>query len=493
MTLEKTVTKNTLTQIGGRFLSVLLSAVLFRIISGHLGVSGVGEYNTAFVYIQVFGAVGDLGLYLYLVQAFTKDEKRAPELLGNALGFRLAFTALLLLAAWLITALVPTTTYTVATKFGIILGALIASISLLFQALTAYFQQQYKSELIVLPETLGKIVTLVLTYLVVKAGLGLEPIMTVALIGSAVTFVLAWLIIQRSFRLRFQFNFRLWAREGRLLGPLALLSALTLVHSRIDNIILSLIKGSHSYEMGIYSGAYRMYDLVLVVPAILAGNLVPILSSRFQRDRTVFQKAAGATSLLSLLGGSVAMAVIYVFAPFILTILAGPSFQAGTLALRILSISLIALFLSQQMTNLLIATGQTAKAIPAIILVILVNAGLNIALIPIWPILAPAVLTGVTEGVLLWLKWRALSPDSRPCLPIFRSAALIGVAVAVASLLARQVDGALPVFGALPFAGQLIVFLNLATFLTGFLLVIVVGLGLIPLGLLKFSERPGDA
>jgi len=71
--------------------------------------------------------------------------------------------------------------------------------------------------------------------------------------------------------------------------------------------------------------------------------------------------------------------------------------------------------------------------------------------------------------------------------------AVVLVAVAVASLLARQVDGALPVFGALPFAGQLIVFLNLATFLTGFLLVIVVGLGLIPLGLLKFSERPGDA
>lgn len=493
MSLERTVTKNTLTQIGGRFLSVLLSAVLFRIISGSLGVGGVGEYNTAFVYIQVFGAVGDLGLYLYLVRAFTKDEKRSAELLGNALGFRLAFTAILLIAAWLITALVPTTTYTLATKFGIILGALIAGTSLLFQAVTAYFQQQFKSELIVLPETLGKIATLILTYFVVRAGLGLEPIMVAALVGSAVTFVLAYLIIQRFLSLRFRFNLQLWAKEGRMLGPLALLSALTLVHSRVDNIILSLIKGSHSYEMGIYSGAYRMYDLVLVVPAILAGNLVPILSHRFQHDKTHFQKAAGATSLVSLMGGSVAAAVIYVFAPFILTILAGPSFQAGTAALRILSASLVVLFLSQQMTNLLVASEQTGKAIPAIILAILVNAGLNVALIPIWPILAPAVLTGLTEGVLLWLKWRALSVSTRPRLPLFRSFVLVGVAALAASLLARQVDIALPAFEALPFAVEIVLFLGLATLLAVILLAIVIGLRLIPARALKFSERPsGD-
>ncbi len=457
MSLGQQITKNSGIQIMGRFLSVLLSAVLFRIISRYLGVSGVGEYNTAFVYIQMFGAVGDLGLYLYLVREMTTDRRQTEELLSNALGFRLLLTAVIALVAVAIVTVVPTTTYSLATKFGIVLGAAIAGVALLFQTISAYFQQRFRAELIVIPETLGKAVTLAATWWAVASGQSLQTIFWAAFVGGIASFLISWLIIRQFLPIRFRFNSDLWRKHWAGLWPMALLAGFALAHSRIDSVILSLMRGSRSVEMGLYGGAYRMFDLVLVIPGILAGNIIPVLAARWRKPDATLGRALTATSMLSLIGGVATASLVYLFAPYILLILAGPQFLAATLTLRILALVLLVLFLSQHMTNIIIATDMTRRAIRPLIIVTVLNAALNVLLIPLAPLIVPALLTGLTEGVLLVWKWRLLPEKAKPRLPLAQVLAILAAAILPLLLVIRPFDRSVSWFAGSSFKWQLLI------------------------------------
>ncbi len=414
MSLGKRLAVNTTVQITGRVLGLLLSAWLANILFSSLSLGSFAEYGTIFTYIQIFGAFGDLGLYLFLVKSLSQKAERPEVLLGNAFGFRLLATLFLLIVAVLVASLVPDSTYSLVTKTGIIVGAVVAGISLLFQALAAFFQQRLLSLRIIIPETLGKLATVLITLLVLKAGGGVIEVILAALAGGVLTLILGWLLIFRQVLVLPRFDLSVWRRFYPEVAPMALVVIFLLLHSRVGSVILSLYKGSQSTEMGVYSAAYKFYDLALVAPGIVAGNLFPVLSATFRKNSQHFKRVSDVSVLLSVTGGVIASFLLFALAPFVILLLANETYLQAVVPLRWLSLALALLFVSQHMTNVVLSAGRVANLVKPLVWVSILNAIVNIIFIPFLPIIVPAVATLFSETIFLIIKIKLVPKEMRP-------------------------------------------------------------------------------
>lgn len=414
MSLGKRLALNTSVQIGGRVLGLFLSAWLAKLLFNALQVEGYAEYGTIFSYIQNFGAIGDLGLFLFLVRALAQNIEPPKRLLGNAFGFRILAAIALILISIIIVLIVPDSIYSLATKTGIIIGSFITGVSLLFQALAAYFQQRLMSIRIIIPEIIGKLLTVLATIYVLACGGGLIAVIWAAFLGVLITLVFGLIFIWPKVKVVPLFEFTLWKKFYPAIWPMAIVVALTLLHSGIDRVILSLLKGAQSTPMGLYSTAYKFYDLALVAPGIVAGNLFPVISATYKKNEQEFKRALAVSANLSFLGGVIASFTLFALAPWVILLLANESYIDAAMPLRWLSLALAVLFLSQHMTNVVLAADAANKLIRPLILVSIINAAFNIVLIPFAPILVPAIMTLITESILLGLKIRLVPKEFKP-------------------------------------------------------------------------------
>ena len=65
-TLTRAVAYNTVVQIIGKIAITIISLLTIGILARFLGVSGLGQYQTAFSFLTMFGVFADLAMYFRL-------------------------------------------------------------------------------------------------------------------------------------------------------------------------------------------------------------------------------------------------------------------------------------------------------------------------------------------------------------------------------------------------------------------------------------------
>src|SRR6056297_1566168 len=151
MNLFPKILKNTILQIIGKILSVLLGIASISLITRSLGPVNYGYYTTILNYLLIVGVLIDGGLHLTMVQLVSKKkEKNEKEaIIQNTLTLRIFSASIALIIATIVAWFLP---YTRLVKIGIMIISFTTLFNGIIQILTGIFQIKLKMSKVVIAE-----------------------------------------------------------------------------------------------------------------------------------------------------------------------------------------------------------------------------------------------------------------------------------------------------------------------------------------------------
>lgn len=272
MTTARSITSNFSVQLIGKILSILIGLLCVAILTRALGTEAFGEYTTAVTYLQMFGVVVDFGLTLTLIVMISKsgiDEKR---IVGNFFGLRLASGFVMFSLAPLSVLLLPwSSTIQTAVLVGAFAYFLMGGASMLL----GVFQRHEAMWRAALAELINRAVLLGLVALFAYTSPGVVEMVFAMVVANAV-----WLILMVQFaspfvKIRPLFEWSQWMFILAHSWPIAVSIIFNLLYLKGDLLFLAYFRDQT--QVGLYGAAYRILDVLTVLPTMLMGLVLPSL------------------------------------------------------------------------------------------------------------------------------------------------------------------------------------------------------------------------
>jgi O-antigen/teichoic acid export membrane protein len=385
-------------QLMVRAVDLAVAIVLLRL----LGPAGNGQYALAVVIWLYVKTISDFGLSLLVTRDIARDPSRLGTLVGATTLFR-----------WLVFALVliPTTTYVLLrwSTDGIQTEGALAVALLLLSVIPSSYAEAVSSALNGLQRmelaawiNIGVSAARAPAAVVLTAtSLGVVGVALAALVTS----VLSAIAFHRVLRALSNQPIR-WMLDSQTAGTLARESWPLLVNAllislffRVDVFIIQAAQGDAA--LGVYDAAYKPINLLTIIPAYATLAVFPLLAQRAD-DPSRLARAQRMTSyLLVIIAWLVVVAASAIAEPAI-QLLAGSAYlPESALLLRILIWFAPLSFLNGVYQYVLVATGKQRQIVPVFGAAVTFNLIANVILVPLYGARAAAVLTVVTELVIL--------------------------------------------------------------------------------------------
>ena len=359
---------NTVAQSLGKIFAAGIGLVTIAILSQYLGENGFGGYSTVIAFLGVFVVLADFGLYLYVVREISKPGIDSAKVISNALGLRLTVALASLLAGAAIAWFLP---YDRAVKEAIFVCVLAFLFISLNQVLVGIFQKHLAQYLLVISETIGRAVHLILVMLFIKNSLSLGYFIAALLAGNIATFALTVMWARKYERFTIAFDFGFWKEILKNTWPLIFAVVLNLLYFKTDTVILSWFRPQEA--VGVYSLPYKILEGLLAFPAMFVGLVMPLLSrsafNNWGEFKTTIQRSFDALFLMAAL----AVIIIMNFAREIIAFMknvgvffaqkaggveTAPAYADSADLLRILILSAGTIFLGTLFGYAVVALGQ---------------------------------------------------------------------------------------------------------------------------------------
>jgi O-antigen/teichoic acid export membrane protein len=397
---------NTLMQLAGKIAATLIGLAVAVFMTRGLGPTGFGHYTTVIVFLQTFAILTDFGLTMMAGRALGAKQIPSDVLLSNLLSFRTVTSAIVFSLAPLAALVFP---YPAIVKVGVALTSLAFFLASLTQSFQAVFQATLKSGYMVMADFWGRIVLLVGTIVAARMGWGVIAYLIVYTIASLVITVGTLFYANKLMPFKWQIDLKVWRLIWLATWPVALTIALNLIYLKADTLILAVYWPAHA--VGLYGAAYKVLEVLLAVPAIIGGLVLP-LAARYlalndqQKLRQLFQDSFDAMFGLglaivvggTLVGGSILIA------------LAGVEFAISGQLLFPLSIATAFIFLGNVTGYFIFALGKQKQMIPLYALLAILSLVIYFTLIPRYAYWAAAWGHTFIEGLMsigsLWLLGR---------------------------------------------------------------------------------------
>ncbi len=359
MSIAKKVAHNSAIHIAGKGLSTFLGLIVVALITRYLGTEGYGNYITVITYLTFFGILADFGLVLVTTQMISEHKADEKRIINNLFTLRF-FSALIFLG--LAPMLVVFFPYSPLIKTGVALTALSFFFITLNQVLTGLFQKHLELKWVVLAENIGRVALLVGVIVAMTLNANLLAILVAVVAGSLLNFLTLFISARRFVRIRFTFESKIWKQIISRAWPIGISIAFNLIYLRADTLILTLV-GTQS-EVGIYGAAYRVLDILLMLPVLMMGVVLPILTTAWtaknlQRFTRGIQKTFNVFIMLILpiLAGAI------MFATPVMVFIAGSAFAPSGPILTILLLAFTAATISTLFGHTTVAINHQKKVI----------------------------------------------------------------------------------------------------------------------------------
>jgi len=181
-------------------------------------------------------------------------------------------------------------------------------------------------------------------------------------------------------------------KRSLVLGLILIASVLA---SKFDTVILGVFR--QSSEVGEYGFAYRIFDVILVVPVFVMNAVYPLfIKERINGiNSQIISKSAKYMGLLGVLAGI----VLWFGAPLVSYV--RPDLHTSIEVLKILAYALPLFFLTAPLMWGLIGQNKDKIVLSMYLLAALLNITLSLLFIPAYGALAAAINTGITELFIL--------------------------------------------------------------------------------------------
>lgn len=390
-------------QVVGRIASLMLGVVVTVALVRTLGAAGFGQWSTILAVTQIAANFGELGLVQTAISRAASHQDQAGKWLG-------ALVSLRLILALPVTLLSIGAVLLVAPTAQSRLAGVIISCTLLIGApgaLGAAFQLRVRNDISTAILTMNSILWLVA---VLVAAAMSSNIVTFALLFLAVTarttlvsVVLALRVLPVSFR----HTRHLWGDLVRVGVTVGVAGILITAYVKLDQILVLDLAGSH--QAGLYGAAYRILDQAQFIPASVMTTLFPLIAQAYPLDMTRVRALLQLAAEYLTMGSLPILAFTIVAARPIMALLFGYQFLAAAPALPVLMGAFVLISLGYVTGSMVVLLSLQRRFIIYAASALVLNAGLNFALIPIYGFLAAAWITLITEALVIVLAARAIT------------------------------------------------------------------------------------
>ena len=172
--------------------------------------------------------------------------------------------------------------------------------------------------------------------------------------------------------------------------PLGAILLASVVASKIDTIIMGIYRTSS--EVGEYGFAYRIFDVIHVLPAFIMNAVYPrLVKENIEKSLKLIKRI----SVFMFVSGVLIAIVSYYISPLILLI--RPNLLLSVASLRVLVLSLPLFFLTAPLMWQQISLHQEKKLLKIYLIAALINGSLNFIFTPTYGAISAAIVTGITE------------------------------------------------------------------------------------------------
>jgi O-antigen/teichoic acid export membrane protein len=382
-----------------------MSLIAVPFMTRHLGVSDYGRFVTVSSIIFIIGGVTEAGLTNLGTREFAVLEPGQREhFLRNLAGLRFTLTTAGVVFAGLFTLVT-------GADAVIVEGTLIAGVGLLLTLTQATYAIPLTAELrlgwVAGLELVRQGVLTVGILALVAAGAGLLPFFATSVVSGFVVLVLTLVVARQQSAVRPLAEMATWRRVMRDVLPYALATAVGLIYFRLAVILMSYV--STSFETGIYSTAFRIVEVVAVIPWLVVSSAFPILARAARDDEGRLRYALQRLFEVSTaLGAGIAL-VLALGASFAVDVIGGlPEFEGSVPVLQLLAVALVTQFLVATWSFALLSLRAHRELLVANGIAALVAAAGTIALSSWQGAKGAAIATVGSEAVLAIVYFVAL-------------------------------------------------------------------------------------
>ncbi|MBI5711629.1 MAG: flippase [Candidatus Eisenbacteria bacterium] len=373
----------------------------------YLGAQQLGLFSFAQSVVGILAILSQLGLETILVRDLVRRPDETREILGSALGLRLAgAAATFALSVATIALLRPDN------RTALALAMVFASIYffLALDVVESWFQSRTR----VAPYVVARSVAFVLSSIAKTWALIAGAPIVVLAMTMAGEYVLAAVGLALAYRRQgdapagWCWRPAVASQLLRDAWPLVLNGAAVMLSIRIDQAMLTLMRSEH--ENGIYAAAQRLTEILFFIPVAFMNAAAPALLRSHRRDRAEYDRRLQRVFfVLTWTAVGIALPVSLLARP-IVTTLFGPEFadSGPVLALHIWSAP--ALFMGVGISNWFIAEERQRDLMVRSIIAAAANVALNLWLIPAFGARGAALATLAAQTLAYWLANAAFAP-----------------------------------------------------------------------------------
>jgi O-antigen/teichoic acid export membrane protein len=394
--------------------SAVLLLFLQGLITQRLGEDTFGRFQWILTLAMVGEALMDLGVHQLTIRSIARDRSQAARLFHNSLALKGVTGAVMFVAMAAISFAFAKDSALWQASLVMLGVAILRSYVLTIRGILQGLERFGHDCLVVVGD---RVLVVVIAALVISQGHGLFGL-AVAFLAARVIAVGGALLLVRAHAggIRLDFDFALWRELQRQALPIGMFLIVLNFYSYVDTLMLGVM--STFTDTGLYGNAYRLYEGLSYAPAILSALLTPRLANLWNVDRPRHLSLAR-RSILGAAGLAILVAVpVWLLARPLLVLVFGSAAAEAVDALHILLAGLAFLFVIWILHAIALSVFRERLLLKTTAIGAVVNAGLNLFLIPRYGRdgAALATLAGelLTMVLLLWGLRHALRSSTEP-------------------------------------------------------------------------------
>ena len=423
----------------GKAVSTASTLIITRLVAQYLGVSGYGDFAIILTYAAYFYIVTDFGINAIVVKDVAPtnrnyrsskrnasrtsnsklldssspakalkgplEEYNLPSYIKNLTALRTVMAGVLIGLGLIVLAFLP---YPPEVKTGVAIGLLTVLSQAHIFTTDAFFQSFLKYNYATIARTIGSAFNLLAAFTIIKLDGGLLPIVASFAISGFLVNAVAFGFLRRFGPLGLSFDPILWKTLFRRAFPLGIAQVLNIVYFKADMFLLSILALSPSLNLtnseavGFYSLPYKVFEVALVFAGFFSNAVYPVMIKRAEEGTTALKRVVKKALWSIFIAAMGAMVLYLVLAPWIIKIISGSeSFAPSVLVLRILALGLPFFYLSSVLFWVTITLGKQKTLAYTYGFTAIINIVLNLIFIPQHGYLAAAIITNITEFLVL--------------------------------------------------------------------------------------------
>ena len=381
--------------MGGKIVNMILQFAVSLATARYLGPSNFGTINYVAAYVSFFSSIASLGLAVIVIKEIATDRYDNNEVIWTSIWMRL------LIAVFSTICIVGLMFITNGDDPAIIWIAVLESLSIIFSSfdtINYYFQAKLLSKWSSIAGVMAYIGMSGYRIYLLMTGANIVWFAFATSIDMIfLTIFLMWFYV-RVEGFRPKFNWTLGKNLLRQSYHYLIAGLITILYAQVDRIMLGNMLDKAA--VGYYSATLTISALWSMIPSALIQTISPVLYDVAKQDRELYlRRLRQSYAVLFWMNAAYSIFVGF-FAKWVILLLYGEDYLAGTVALRIV-VWYYGISTMSTLNQVYLANDNKDRYINFFCLMGLVaDVVLNFAMIPVWGINGAAIATLITHIVI---------------------------------------------------------------------------------------------